>query len=418
MYSPEQIAKIMEGPAAKPPPGVIPNFEDPEDSNKKITILCILAAVIGTPFVGIRLYTRWVLIRRVLFEDVCLLMGALLSGFGLELTVLRTMPLHYGAHQWNIPYKNLIKYLTLAHAATLMFNVIMLLLRLAIIVQIMRAFVPPRTRNFTFWAACGLIVANVMFWATITMLEIFSCTPREKLWNPIVEGKCIDRHAYQVASAVMNMASEMLILLLPQRVIWNLSLTRTQRLGLSLLFALGIATIASSTLRLAYTIKLWPTNDITYFIADGITLWTIPEITCSLLVPCLPVIPQFIKMMRGNRMTSRRSANVMFGTPKTPGRRGDHKKSVPASRDKFVIRKTTEFLVSDIEYHELVNRPNMSVHSEEGEPSAGWLREPSNVHVGRAKPDYNDMIADLGITTIRRNDDDKHKSRGMFTSLP
>jgi hypothetical protein len=128
----------------------------------------------------------------------------------------------------------------LAHAATLLFNVIMLLLRLAIIVQIMRAFVTPRSRNFTFWASWTLIIANVCFWATITMLELFSCSPREKLWNPIIEGKCIDRHAYQVASAVMNMGSEMLIMLLPQRVIWTLSLTRKQRLGLSMVFALGI----------------------------------------------------------------------------------------------------------------------------------------------------------------------------------
>lgn len=67
--SPEELQRIMEGPAMRPPPGVIPNFTDPEDSNKKITILCAVAAVIGTPFVCIRLYTRWALIRKVVFED-------------------------------------------------------------------------------------------------------------------------------------------------------------------------------------------------------------------------------------------------------------------------------------------------------------------------------------------------------------
>ena len=67
--SPEELAKLMEGPAAKPPPGVIPNFDDPPNSNHKITILCILAAVIGTPFVIMRLYTRLVLTRKIMFED-------------------------------------------------------------------------------------------------------------------------------------------------------------------------------------------------------------------------------------------------------------------------------------------------------------------------------------------------------------
>ncbi|PVI05165.1 hypothetical protein DM02DRAFT_611014 [Periconia macrospinosa] len=402
----------------KPPPGVIPNFDDPPNSNYKITILCILAAVIGTPFVIMRLYTRLVLTRKIMFEDFCLVAGAILAGCGLNVVVMETMPLHYGAHQWNIRYKDLITYLKLAHTATLMFNVIMLLLRLAIIVQIMRAFVTPRSRNFTFWASWILIVSNVGFWATITMLEVFSCSPREKLWNPIVEGTCINRHAYQIASAVMNMVSEMLIMLLPQRVIWGLNLTRKQRLGLSMLFALGIATIASSTLRLAYTIKMWPTDDITYFIADGITLWTIPEITCSILVPCIPVLPQFIRIVRGKFNARRRPSTYLFSAQKAPGgRRGNSKQSGAPSREHFVIRKTTEFLVSDIEYHELVRRPNnLTSHSEEVE-IAPWVQQPSEAHVSPGRPEHNAMMADLGVTTIQRAPD-KHKSRGMFQSLP
>lgn len=293
----------------------------------------------------------------------------------------------------------------------------MLLLRLAIIVQIMRAFVPPRTRNFTFWTGCGLIVANVLFWASITMLEIFSCSPMEKLWNPIIDGKCIDRHAYQVASAVMNMSSEMLILLLPQRVIWNLSLTKKQRLGLSSLFALGIAyvalsvglifvstdmnnrTIVSSTLRLVYTVKMWPTDDHTYFIAEGITQWTIPEITCSLLVPCLPVMPQFVKMMRGKRSNGRRPPS-MFGSPLSPSRRADPNRSLHLSRDNFVIRKTTELVVSDIEYHELVMRSNMSQHSDDVGSIAPWVRVPAHAHLGPLRPDCNTSITGMGLSTM------------------
>jgi hypothetical protein len=67
--SPEQFAKLMEGPAAKPPPGVVPNFDNPPNSNQKITILCILAATIGMLFVIMRLYTRIVLLRKIMFED-------------------------------------------------------------------------------------------------------------------------------------------------------------------------------------------------------------------------------------------------------------------------------------------------------------------------------------------------------------
>jgi hypothetical protein len=126
--SPDELQKLMEGPAMKPPHGVVSNFDDPPDMNLLFTILMITAMVIGTPFVMIRLYTNWFLRRKVLVEDcmstsawnglltiltrlVFLLAGFLIAGCGINATVIKLMSLHYGAHQWNIQYKNFVQYL-------------------------------------------------------------------------------------------------------------------------------------------------------------------------------------------------------------------------------------------------------------------------------------------------------------------
>jgi hypothetical protein len=94
------------------------------------------------------------------------------------------------------------------------------------------------------------------------MLEVISCSPKEKLWNPI-EGKCSNRQAYQVALAGTNMESEMLIMLLPQRIIWTLNLTMKQRLGLSMSFALRIARVFQLPLSMSKETR----NRVTYRLA-------------------------------------------------------------------------------------------------------------------------------------------------------
>jgi hypothetical protein len=106
--------------------------------------------------------------------------------------------------------------------------------------QILRHFVPKGARNFTFWFAQILIILNTGFWAALTFMEIFACDPMEGAWKPWVKAQCLDRHAYLIASGVMNLASEILLMFLPQRVIWKLALSTKQKLELTPLFLVGI----------------------------------------------------------------------------------------------------------------------------------------------------------------------------------
>lgn len=145
-------------------------------------------------------------------------------------------------------------------------------------------------------------------------------------------------------------------------------------------------------------IKMWPTNDMTYFISDGITLWAIPEITCSILVTCVPVLPQFVRIVRGKLNAHRWPSTYISGQKAPGGRRGNYRHSGAPSQ--FVIRKTTEFLVSDIEYHELVMRPNnLTTHSEEA-GIAPWVQEPSEVHVSPRRLEHNAGMDDSDVTTV------------------
>lgn len=128
------------------------------------------------------------------------------------------------------------------HIVSIFYGLIIMLLKVSILLNWLRIFAPMHQRNAVFWVAHVLIWSNVLFYGIGTIVEIFQCTPREKIWNPVYRGgSCpIDMAKHMVASLVINWVSDVAILILPQKVIWKLQVSRGQKVGLSLLFAIGL----------------------------------------------------------------------------------------------------------------------------------------------------------------------------------
>lgn len=120
-----------------------------------------------------------------------------------------------------------------------------MLLKAAILTDLLRIFNPRGQRNLFFWACHTLLWVNVVFYTICTFLEIYGCQPREKTWNPLIPGgRCINMHTLTLASGAINFPSDLCILLLPLRTIWGLHLSRRRKIGTSAVFA--IATLSVS----------------------------------------------------------------------------------------------------------------------------------------------------------------------------
>jgi hypothetical protein len=66
-YTPAQIAKLLQRPALEPPPGVVPNFENPPDMNHLgATIVYLIIATLAT---AMRVYTKLAVLRQFHLED-------------------------------------------------------------------------------------------------------------------------------------------------------------------------------------------------------------------------------------------------------------------------------------------------------------------------------------------------------------
>ncbi|KAK8109124.1 hypothetical protein PG984_014925 [Apiospora sp. TS-2023a] len=256
---PAEREKLLDGPALEPPPGVEPNFDNP------------------------RTGTRW--------RSRC-------AGHASSSARSSSSPGHRG---WGL--------FTLA---TNFFTTTILLLKTAILLEWLRLFVPGPGRNRRspfYWISVFLLAVNGAFNAAAIVVVNVACVPHEKNWNPLVPGRCFDGRVLFVASAVMNFATDLAILVLPQKVIWGLlQLSFRKRLGVSVVFVVGVISACfAAAFRVPVSIRYSRSQDLTYdFCIVGI--WAMVEATCGLIVYCTPALPKALSKLRGGTSSETKDA--------------------------------------------------------------------------------------------------------------
>jgi hypothetical protein len=115
-----------------------------------------------------------------------------------------------------------------------------LFLKAAVLVQWSRIFVPAGTRPWLFWALNTLLVLNTLLYTAGLFVAAFGCRPISRFWNALIEGTCISENRLQITTSAINAGIDIAIFIVPQRVIWSLQLTLGRRIGLAMMFSLGL----------------------------------------------------------------------------------------------------------------------------------------------------------------------------------
>lgn len=128
------------------------------------------------------------------------------------------------------------------YVAEIVYGPTIFLVKVAILLQYLRLFAPKKTVNpVMFVGARAIIAITLVYYIISTSITIFACTPREKLWNPLVtEGHCLNNNIAVLFTCLFNIVSDVLILVLPARSVWRLRIPRRKKVGIVLLFATGL----------------------------------------------------------------------------------------------------------------------------------------------------------------------------------
>ncbi|KAI0458582.1 hypothetical protein F5B21DRAFT_500475 [Xylaria acuta] len=115
------------------------------------------------------------------------------------------------------------------------------------------------------------------------------CTPPQKKWIPETPGHCGDEIKYYLAISSIDFAIDIIIILLPMPVLWTLHLPRVKKIGLTLVFSVGLTIVIITAVRFKYFFQFDPSD---------FTATVLEEAILSAVLPLLGIVNANILVMQ------------------------------------------------------------------------------------------------------------------------
>ncbi|KAK9419298.1 putative G-protein coupled receptors family 1 profile domain-containing protein [Seiridium unicorne] len=272
------------------------------DLNLSAEVLAPVAVAVGTlvTFCGlVRVYSLLTFVKKVHLEDYLALTG-FLPFIAVAAVFLRYIQDGgYYVHQWDISARRMLDGLSFEiYIFGISFAACMLFVKPAVLFQWKRIFIPTGARNGLFWAIHGLIVLNTLLYIAGLFATAFGCEPIRGFWDATVSPrKCISHKALQITATCFNAAIDIAIFLLPQPTIWRLQMSRGRKIGLALMFSVGLLS-CTAALGHVHSVPFvnfsYPSSGDSTYTTSPLFIWCLSELTGVYLVYLMPSIPRAI----------------------------------------------------------------------------------------------------------------------------
>lgn len=94
---------------------------------------------------------------------------------------------------------------------------------------------------------CGGV--TIAWTLACTLAVLLQCRPMMKMWEPWLEGTCINTFVMQLVVSFLNILIDSSILLLPMPQIWKLHMKTSQKISLIAIFSVGSFAVFTSIFR-------------------------------------------------------------------------------------------------------------------------------------------------------------------------
>lgn len=223
--------------AALTPPNGISNFIDPPTLRPAVIAGTTIIHLVTFLFVGARMFVNVVVMREIKLEDyLCYL--AWLGLIAYSSAIVHAETIGMWRHMWDISLAMLPDILRVCNIVFCCYTAAGGLAKTVVFLQIKRIFTT-KHRGVVFWVIIASLVANAIFYTSMLFLYIFTCWPREKIWMPTIEGKCIDSNKLNMAMGVLNVISDVEAFLVPAWAIWQLNMNLKRKISVFVVFSVG-----------------------------------------------------------------------------------------------------------------------------------------------------------------------------------
>ncbi|KAL3455725.1 hypothetical protein BJX64DRAFT_281876 [Aspergillus heterothallicus] len=219
-----------------------------------------------------------------------LLVAVAIAGVGFP---LRTYGL--GKNIWSVPFDHISETLKLFFVEENLYCVCIAFIKSSMLLLYLRLF-PSKTLRLTVFIALAITLS----WGTATFLaQLFSCAPINyfwEKWDGEHEGHCTSHNALLLAHAIMNIVMDVVVIAIPMPILWTLHMSFEKKVGMCVMFAVGIVVTVISIFRLVEAVGFNSTTNPTKdFVPVG--MWSLLEIDIGIMCACMPGIRALCKRL-------------------------------------------------------------------------------------------------------------------------
>lgn len=210
--------------------------------------------------------------------------------------------IHYGLgrHVAALTLPNIVHDLKALYASIILYNTCIAVYKTSILITYHRINNSKITGYFIYFALTFVLLYGV----TGLLSEIWTCIPIALFWDMSLKGHCVSRSTLYFANAGINIASDIMILVLPVLILKDVMMPIKQKLVIMGVLAFGGAAVLSSVLRLKAIYTLTHSDDPTW---DGAAAayWSVIEINLGIMCACIssyrPLVRKIMPYIFGSR---------------------------------------------------------------------------------------------------------------------
>ncbi|KAK1998617.1 CFEM domain-containing protein [Colletotrichum falcatum] len=232
-----------------------------------------------------RIANKWMKISPWGWDDTTIVVAyALLLVF----TPLGFVSEHDGAGRdiWTLTPENISRVLLVFYALSICYMTCLAAIKASILFLYLRIFPDEGFRRILWYTQ----LINLLAFVAYTTTTVFLCQPISYFWTgwaKETEGRCINLNAFAEGNGAFNVIMDVWMLILPLSQVYNLNMKLKKKLGVMLMFGIGIILTAVSVYRL-YVVEGYAKS---YNVTAGsfeTSIWSIIELGVGVFVACLP----------------------------------------------------------------------------------------------------------------------------------
>ncbi|KAI9751734.1 MAG: hypothetical protein M4579_005925 [Chaenotheca gracillima] len=280
-----------------------------EDKSVPLKVFTVLCLVLAGSCVALRVVSRK--FSGVPFKaDDWTIIASMFLMCGLWVTnFIGVFSYGLGKHAVAVGIEKVMAFLKMLYVYTIFYNFTILMIKNSILLLYHRIFITAR-----FQLIVKLCIAFMLAYQVATLLvDIMTCLPIAGYWDKTIVARCVNAVTYFITSAGINVFTDVVILILPLPMVWNLQISVKQKLVLCGIFLLGAVVCVATTFRIVAYLKI-DYEDPTWSFVES-AYWTNAEVTLSIVCACLPTMRPLVRRVTTGNFRAPGSGSSRGYTP-------------------------------------------------------------------------------------------------------